>query len=151
MIARLLLGVLGLVAATPAVAQTEAGSLEVPVLARAVARGDLLGRDDFAVETRTAAQARRALDLAEAVGKEASRPLPAGTVVRATDVTAPQLVRRGEPVTITIRSGGLAIASGGRALASAAAGEMVRVVNLSTNRTLDGVVEGPGAVRVAVP
>ncbi|MFV0623255.1 flagellar basal body P-ring formation chaperone FlgA [Sphingomonas sp. ac-8] len=151
MIGRLSLVALGLVTALPAAAQTGAAAVEVPVLSRAVARGQLLGQDDFASEPRTPAQARNALPVGDAVGKETTRLLPAGTVVRANDVIAPRLVRRGEPVTITIRSAGLAIATGGRALASAGAGEMVRVVNLSTNRTLDAVVEGPDAVRVTAP
>jgi len=137
-------------AAVPA--QTGApASVQVPVLAHAVARGEIVGPDDFATEPRSPAQARNALAVADAVGREAARPLPAGTVLRAPDVIAPRLVRRGEAVTITIRSGGLAIATGGRALASAGAGETVRVVSASTNRTLDGVVEGPGAVRVTAP
>lgn len=152
----LALHVAALLPASALVAQTSAGptalaSVDVPVLARAVARGEVLGRDDFANQARSPAQARNALAVNDAVGREATRTLPAGTVLRATDVIAPRLVRRGEPVTITVRAGGLAIATGGRALSSAGAGEMVRVVSLSTNRTLDGVVEGPDAVRVAAP
>jgi flagella basal body P-ring formation protein FlgA len=150
---RLFTGVsIALLAAGPVVAQVGApATVDIPVLGRAVARGEVLGQDDFTMEARSPAQGRNALAVANAVGREATRMLPAGTVVRATDVIAPRLVRRGEPVTITVRSGGLAIATGGRALASAGAGEMVRVVSLSTNRTLDGVVEGPDAVRVTAP
>jgi flagella basal body P-ring formation protein FlgA len=70
-------------------------------------------------------------------------------MVRASDVIRPQLVRRGEPVTIALRQGGLSITTAGRALGNGAAGEFVRIVSLSTNRTLDGVVEATGLVRVA--
>lgn len=136
----------------PAVAQTPAtAKVEASVLAHAVTRGMLLSADDFVVEERSAAQARGTLAAADAVGKEANRNLPAGAVLRPADVLAPRLVRRGEPVKITVRSGGLAIATGGRALASGAQGDLVRVVSLSTNRTLEGVVEGPSAVRVTAP
>ena len=44
---------------------------------------------------------------------------------------------------------GLAIATPGKALGGGAAGDLVRVVVAATNRTLDGVVHGPGEVRVA--
>lgn len=135
----------------PAGAQARAAVVEVPVLAHAVPRGEVLGRDDFTNEERSAAQARNALAVADAIGREAARTLPAGTVLRPADVVAPRLVRRGEPVSITIRSGGLSIATQGRALASAGAGDHVRVVTTSTNRTLDGVVDGPDAVRVLAP
>lgn len=134
--------------AGPGAAQT---LTEVAVLAHPVARGEVIGADDFATEPRSPAQARGGLAVGDAVGREATRTLLAGTVVRATDVITPRLVKRGEPVTITVRAGGLAIATAGRALASGGAGDLVRVVSASTNRTLDGIVEGPGAVRVTAP
>lgn len=142
---------LALLAAAPAAAQVAPATVQVPVLARAVARGDLIGRDDFATDARSAAQARGGVAVADAVGREATRMLPAGTVVRATDLIAPRLVKRGEPVTITVRAGALSIATPGRALSSGGAGDLVRVVAPSTNRTLDGIVEGPDAVRVTAP
>ena len=80
---------------------------------------------------------------------EAARALPAGAMVRGSDVIRPQLVRRGEPVTIALRDGGLSITAQGKALSGGAAGDFVRVVSLATNHTLDGVVEGTGAVRVS--
>ena len=120
----------------------------VPVLDHAVAKGDLLGATDFVPKEMTPAEARGAPALRDIVGMEAQRALSAGTVVRTSDVIRPQLVRRGEPVTITLRDGGLTISTEGRALGNGAAGDFVRVVSLSTNRTLDGVVEGTGAIRV---
>lgn len=61
------------------------------------------------------------------------------------------LVKRGEPVLIAVRSGGLTITSQGRALGSAAAGQSVRVVSIDTHRTLDAIVDGPGSVRIPLP
>ncbi len=126
-----------------------APTVTVPVLDHAVAKGDLLSAGDFVPKEISAAEARGAPALKQVVGMEAQRALSAESVVRTSDVIRPQLVRRGEPVTITLRDGGLSISTEGRALGSGAAGEFVRVVSLSTNRTLDGVVEGTGAVRVA--
>lgn len=158
---RVLVGMSGLAglaafafAVDPALAASPAANpatVEAAVLGRAVARGEVLAADDFTTAPRSAAQARGVLAAADAAGREAVRNLAAGSVVRASDLVQPRLVRRGEPVTITIRSGGLAIATGGRALASGGAGDLVRVVSLSTNRTLDGTVEGPNAVRVVAP
>ena len=69
--------------------------------------------------------------------------------VRASDLTEPRLVRRGQPVTIVLRSGALSITATGRALADGALGEPVRVFSEATNQTLDGVVESDGRVRVS--
>lgn len=124
-------------------------TLAVPVLDHAVAKGDVLAAADFATQDVPAAQARAAPRLKDVVGMEAARALAAGTIIRPSDLIRPQLVRRGEPVTIALRDGGLAITTSGRALGSGAAGDFVRIVSLSTNRTLDGVVESTGTVRVS--
>ena len=135
--------------AVPASAQTAPAAAEVPVLVRDVEKGELLSAGDFAVEPRPPAQARGALDIGAAAGKEALRRLRAGSPVRSGDLIRPQLVRRGEPVAITVRSQGLTISAQGKALSSGAQGELVRVINLATNRTLDGIVEKAGSVRIA--
>ncbi|OWK28325.1 flagellar basal body P-ring formation chaperone FlgA [Sphingomonas mucosissima] len=151
--ARAFLGIAGLAgiwAALPALAAV-ADTVDVPVLARAVARGELLDATDFTAEPRPVAQARGAVAARDAQGKEAARNLPAGAVVRGTDITQPRLVKRGEPVTIAVRKGTLVIATPGKALSSGSAGDLVRVVALSTNRTLDAIVEKSGTVRVVAP
>lgn len=134
--------------ATAAVAQSTPDLVETPVLGRTVEQGELLSADDFTVEALRPAQARGAIIPADAAGKEARRRLQAGATVRGSDLIEPQVVRRGEPVVIMVRAGGLSITAPGRALSSAAAGEPVRVVSTSTNRTLDGVAEAAGQVRV---
>jgi flagella basal body P-ring formation protein FlgA len=143
----MLLSFLSLLALTQGVAT----AVQTPVLTRVVERGEVLSSDDFTTEEKNAAQARGAIAPQEADGMEATRRLSAGAAVRESDIMAPRLVRRGEPVTIYVRSSGLTITAMGRALGNGAAGDRVRVVADATSRTLDGVVEGSGAVRVAAP
>lgn len=125
--------------------------VQVAVLHQPVARGERIEARDFTTEARAPAAARGALSAENAAGMEATRNLQAGTIVRQSDVMRPQLVHRGEPVTIRIVSGALVITASGRALGGAADGESVRVVVNATNRTLDGVVEGAGTVRISAP
>ena len=132
-----------------AITQASVAVVETPVLTRVVERGEILSSGDFTMEEKNAAQARGAVSPQEADGMEASRRLAAGTVVRASDIIEPRMVRRGEPVTIYVRSDGLTITAAGRALSNGAKGDRVRVVTDATSRTLDGVVEGSGAVRIA--
>lgn len=148
-IAILLMGAL----ASPLAAQGMApvarpAMVSVAVLAHPVAQGNVLSAEDFTYEDRVLGQARGALRPGDAIGKEASRALAPGSVVRITDVVTPRLVRRGEPVLIAYRSRGLLITTSGRALASAGSGEPVRVVAASTARTLDGVAAANGLVLV---
>lgn len=64
------------------------------------------------------------------------------------DTMEPRLVRRGQPVTLAVRSGVLTITAQGRALADGRKGDVVRVVT-PFSRTTEGIVEGAGTVRVA--
>src|SRR5688500_7502702 len=93
-----------------------AEDVQVAVLAHPIEKGTRLDRSDFDVEARTPAAARGALSADAAAGMEAARNLTAGMIVRRSDLMKPQLVRRGEPVTIRIVSGTLVITSSGRAL-----------------------------------
>jgi flagellar basal body P-ring formation protein FlgA len=118
------------------------------VLDHAVEAGDRLQATDLIEKPMSPGAALGALRPRDVDGMEAARRLAAGSIVRASDIIRPQLVRRGEPIIITLRSGALVISTTGRALTSGAAGALVRVVTNSTSRTLDGVVEGPGSVRI---
>lgn len=135
-------------AASPTYA-AEPAVVPAATLLHAVLRGDTLSIGDFDQQPRPVALARGALAMADAAGREAVRNLPEGSIVRATDVVAPRLVRRGEPVTVTLRARGFVITTAGKAMGAGGLGDLVRVVATSTNHSFDGVVEGTGAVRIA--
>lgn len=135
-------------ASSAAAAQPVPALVDTPVLIRTVEKGALLSAADFTTEPRPARAAQTAVSATEVSGMEAARRLMTGAPVRAADLVRAQQVRRGEPVTIALRSGGLLITTAGRALSGGAVGDPVRVVSLGTNRTLDGVIEESGRVRV---
>lgn len=126
-------------------------TVDTPVLARTVERGETLSAADFTSAPLSPATARGATPTRDALGREALRRLTSGAPVRASDIAAPRIVRRGEAVTIALVSGPLRITAGGRALGDAAKGDPVRVINLSTNRTIDAVADASGQVRVVAP
>lgn len=136
---------LALMAAAPAQV------VEADVLARSISRGEVLAHEDFVRGAASPAAARFALRAQDAAGKEARRALPAGATLRASDIGPPTLVRRGEALTLTLRSGRLTISAPGRALTDGAAGGLVRVVNLATDRTLEAHITAPGLAEVRAP
>jgi flagella basal body P-ring formation protein FlgA len=144
MIALALLAAAGPLASAPSAADT-------PVLVRTVEKGETLSASDFTSAALPPAAARGATRPGDAEGQEATRRLAAGSPVRASDIAAPRIIRRGEAVVIALVSGGLRITATGRALADAGKGEPVRVLNLSTNRTLNAVADTPGQVRLIAP
>ena len=122
---------------------------EADVLTRSIVRGDTLTAADFAREDVPGSRSRDALDADAAIGMEAARNLRAGSVLRSRDVVEPRLVRRGDQVSISLRNGALTIGATGRSLDDGARGDRVRVFSETTNRTLEGIVEAPGRIRIA--
>jgi flagella basal body P-ring formation protein FlgA len=142
--------ILLLAAAAPVLAEPAPGvaTVSVTVLARPLDAGTLIGSGDLTTAQLPAPQARGGLDAAALVGREAARRLNAGQPLRAYDVAAPQLVRRGQPVSIVVRRDNLVITAAGRALAGGAKGEAVRVQNSLSSAVIDAEVESAGVVRI---
>jgi flagella basal body P-ring formation protein FlgA len=69
--------------------------------------------------------------------------------VRMNDLMKPVAVQRNEPVTITYRMPGLLLSIRGKAVDAGSVGDIVSVVNMQTNRTVQATVSGPGRVTVA--
>lgn len=122
----------------------------VVMLARGLAAGETVGPADIVTETRDASRIAGAAlaDPAMAVGRVARRTLPAGSLLSATDLVAPRLVRRGDSVALIARRGGVEVRMAGRALADAGENERVTVENLSSRRVLQGTVAANGDVVV---
>jgi len=123
----------------------------VLVLARGLAAGETIDAADIAIEKRDAARIVGAVlaDPADAVGKTARRVLGAGTVLSATDLVVPRLVRRGDTVALVARRDGLEVRMSGRALGDAGQNERVSVENSSSRKVVQGVVEAGGTVVVS--
>lgn len=145
----LLVALASAVVTTAVMAQSAPTLTETAVLGRFVDKGELLATGDFTLAPLPMGQARDALAPSDATGMEAARRLAAGSPVRRSDLVKPQLVRRGEAVSIALRSGGLSIVTEGRALSGGARGDLVRVISLATSRTLDATVDGSGSVRLS--
>lgn len=132
------------VASTAAAApQPTIAVVEIPV-----ARGELIDAAALTTRPGTDAEARGALPMGAIVGKEARRALMPGMIVRALDVQEPELVKKGQAVSMVLRRGPLTIAASGRAMESGAAGKLIRVQNLSSKQVIDAEVVSQGLVRV---
>lgn len=123
------------------------GVLADTVLAnRTIRAQSVIGPDDIRVVPGTTPGGIS--DPNEVIGKEARTNIYAGRAVRLADVGAPALVKRNQIVTILYRTGPLSIIAEGRALDRGAVGERLRVLNLSSRKTVSGVVNNTGAIIV---
>lgn len=127
--------------------------VEVAVVGRSIERGQVVKPGDILLE-------RRARDLipSDAVGdgapmegRVAKRALGAGALVRTSDLVRPDLVGRGDIVTVVYDGPGVNLSLRAKATDAGALGDTVNVVNPSSKKTLQAVVTGPGRVSVGSP
>ncbi|TDE38879.1 flagellar basal body P-ring formation chaperone FlgA [Antarcticimicrobium sediminis] len=83
------------------------------------------------------------------VGMQVRRMLSPGRPVQIQSVQPPIIISRGERVTIQLNFGGLELAVSGKAISDAHLGQEVRVVNLSSNKTVVGVARADGLVEAS--
>lgn len=87
-------------------------------------------------------------DPALIVGMEARVALFPGRPIRAGDIGAPAMVERNQIITLHYNKNGLQISTEGRALARAAMGEVIRVMNLSSRTSVSAKIGEDGAAYV---
>lgn len=125
-------------------------TLEVPVLTRPINRGDIIKDADVAFERR--ARADVAADVIAApesvVGLAARQALRAGVPLRRTEIVRPEVIKRGELVTIVYEVPGILLTIRGKAMEGGAEGDVINVLNTQSKRTIQGIVSGPGRVSI---
>src|SRR5258708_20133535 len=72
-----------------------------------------------------------------------------GQALRTEDLIKPQIVQRNEAVTIYYEVPGIMLTVRGKAVEAGAMGDVVGVLNIQSNRTVQATVIGPGRVTIA--
>ena len=123
---------------------------KVAVLARPVARGEVLQADAIRYEVRNVSKLRRDFirDATQLVGHRFLRAAPAGRVLDSRLLEAPLMVNKGQSVTITSSNPVLSVSMRGEALADGELGDLIPVKNLSSGRTVSGEIVRKGVVRI---
>lgn len=124
--------------------------VEVPVLVRAIERGESVSPADLAIERmpRHTVRGDVLTDPAAIAGMAARRRLPAGAALSGDVLMEPLLVQRNGMTTIVFSVPGLTLSTRGRALSNGTRGEVVKVFNIQSGRTIEAEVIGAGLVAV---
>ncbi len=122
----------------------------VPVARQAVARGTILTAELLEEAWLPVSRLREDTVLAseELIGRELRRSLRPGQPVRRGQIRWPRLVERGDVVTLVFDRPGLLLTALGRALEAGSRGQVIRLVNLDSERPLRGRVTGPRRVEI---
>ncbi|MCP1336829.1 flagellar basal body P-ring formation chaperone FlgA [Futiania mangrovi] len=125
--------------ALPAHAAATQAAPAGPVATRVLAAGEVLTPADVAGPDAL---------VDRLVGLEVKRTIYAGQPVHPADLGPPTLVERNAIVEVRYIAGALQIRTEGRALDSGGAGDLVRVMNLSSRATVTARVVGPSSLEV---
>jgi flagella basal body P-ring formation protein FlgA len=119
----------------------------VAVAAAPVAAGEPLTHEQVLLERRDVTNVADPVSLPEdAVGQTSRRTVRAGDILRAGQLAAPVLVKRGDQVVMLARRDGIEVSTSGEALDAGARGAVVRVKNSSSGQVVRMRVTAAGTV-----
>lgn len=123
----------------------------IPVLNRAIARGDVISESDVEWSDVRVEAVRRDIitDISQLVGQEPRMQVRQGVPVRLTDVRRPVLVPRNSTVTMSLKTPFMSLTVQGKANEEGGKGDIIHVTNLQSKRVVEAVVDGPGSVTLS--
>ncbi|PCJ97536.1 MAG: flagella basal body P-ring formation protein FlgA [Zetaproteobacteria bacterium] len=124
--------------------------ITVPVLADNLQSGRIItGQDIRHIKIKERDFTRDTIvDASTLIGMTARRVIIAGRPIRASDMIAPMLIERGEIVTLFLNIGSMALTTQAKALQSGSKGDIIRVVNTASNKTLQAIITGSNQVSI---
>ncbi|MCV6605880.1 MAG: flagellar basal body P-ring formation chaperone FlgA [Porticoccaceae bacterium] len=113
-------------------------------------RGALLIAEDFSMVQQSLHQVPAGYldNRQELIGKQLTRTVAAGKTLTRNMLKSPTLVKRGQQVTLIAQQRNFEVRMSGKALANGAAGDRIRVENLSSRKIVEGTIDAQGAVVV---
>jgi flagella basal body P-ring formation protein FlgA len=124
--------------------------LQVPVLARRVAQGDVISERDIEMMPLQADRiaGNVVTDARTLIGASPRRGLRPGQPVRTSEIGDPVLVKKNQMVLLRVQTASMQLTAQGRAMQEGARGETVRVLNVKSNAVVTGTVAESGLVMV---
>lgn len=123
--------------------------IEVATLTRTLRQGEVIKGSDVTIERKPKTEAGlEAVSPEQAIGMAVRSPSRAGQILRETDLVKPLAVQRSDTVTIALAMPGIALSVRGKANEAGSVGDVISVLNIQSNRTIQATVTGPGRVTV---
>lgn len=123
---------------------------KVPVLKNVMRNGNLIRESDvhwISMRSRNV-KPDMVMGVEDMVGMTPRRIVMNGKPVLSQDLESPKIVERGELVTLVFQNGPLQLTAKGKALQDGAKGDLIRVSNSNSNKTLIGNVSGPNEITI---
>lgn len=124
--------------------------LPIVVLSKGLPRRHIIEETDLMTVTKDIYSLRNGYvsDPQVLIGQELKRPLKAGDILYRYHLQAPDIIKKGDRVTVVAKRGGLSVISQGIALGNASEGERVRIENERSSRIIQAKAVAAGRVEV---
>jgi len=124
--------------------------VSVPVLSKRMLRGSVIHKQnlDWIKVRRSSTSAQTVMDADQLIGMAAKRLMTADLPIRFSQIRKPLLVTRGGLVNIRFQVPFMSLSAQGQALDEGSMGEVVRVVNSRSKKTIEARVTGSTTVKV---
>ena len=128
-------------------------TVDAPHLTHSLSAGSVIEPADIEMRPISVqlADAAGVPELQDLIGKQVTRQMREGILVRTADVDDPVIVARNDIITLFLRSGPMTLTVKGQALNDAGRGDSVSVLNLASNRIVRGIAVDDGTVEVQPP
>jgi flagella basal body P-ring formation protein FlgA len=126
-----------------AIATVDALTVDHPI-----ERGQVIKASDVTVLRRPRVDSNVVTDTNLVVGMQARHPLLPNQPLNTADLMKPEIVQRGDSVTIVYEVPGVTLTLRGQAQEAGALGDTVSVLNVESKRVVSGVVTGPDRINV---
>lgn len=122
----------------------------VIVLSRPVQQGDIITRQNLAIEKRDVSKLRGdfVTQIEQIENKLAARYIPAGSIPGLRSFIEPKLIKRGDKIIISAIQPAFTIRMNGIAMMDGTKGQHIRIKNENSGRIISGTVIEPGVVSV---
>ena len=124
----------------------------VVVASRPLAANQIITKSDIKIESLDIGRLHQGYinNPQQIIGQQLKYPLSMGKVINPNSLKLQKIVQRGELIMLVASVGNMEVRMSGKALSDGTLGQRVRVKNLSSKRVVEGVVEGPGIIKVTM-
>jgi flagella basal body P-ring formation protein FlgA len=125
---------------------------EVVTTTRPLKRTGIINPEDVTLRERDISQINQGYltSVDQAIGQKLVRPMVSDQVITLVHMEQAEVVRKGDQVVISARSGTLNVRMPGEALSNGGMSEQIKVKNLNSQRVIKARVTAPGQVEVAL-
>ncbi len=122
----------------------------IPVLRQPMQAGLVIGARDIDYIDIKESDVRHdmIMNAEDIIGQTPRRLVNSGRPLNKLDLESPQIVARGDVITMTFKSGPMLLTASGKAMQNGAKGDLIRVVNTTSNKTIEGIVTASKEVTV---